>query len=104
MIASAILATALVMRDPDGRIHRSHKAIAEFKLEHPCPGTGSSKGSCRGFIVDHVIPLCYGGLDDKSNMQWQTLTASKIKDRIEDKLCRKQLTLEEYQRIIRSIN
>ena len=37
----------------------------------------------RGYIVDHVIPLCKGGPDVPSNMQLQTLAEAKAKDRWE---------------------
>src|SRR5436853_590224 len=43
-----------------------------FMREHPCPSTGKTRGACRGYVVDHVIPLCAGGADHPSNMQWQT--------------------------------
>ncbi len=50
---------------------------------HPCPATGKTSGPCPGYVVDHVAPLKRGGLDDPSNMQWQTIEQAKAKDRIE---------------------
>jgi hypothetical protein len=38
--------------------------------------------------VDHIIPLCAGGADAPSNMQWQTTAEAKAKDREEMKTCR----------------
>lgn len=70
-------------RDSHGHIKRSQEAKREFKLLHPCPSTGKSKGRCKGYIIDHVKPLKRGGADAPSNMQWQTLEESKAKDAIE---------------------
>lgn len=67
---------------------RSHSAVAEFKRQQPCPATGQPKGSCPGWIVDHVIPLCAGGADHPHNMQWQIVADAKIKDREERRMCR----------------
>lgn len=63
---------------------------ADFIRHHPCPETGSTKPhhSCPGWVVDHIIPLCAGGLDAPSNMQWQELAASKVKDKEEWRTCR----------------
>lgn len=71
----------------EAKIKRSAKAKAEFKRQHPCPATGFYKGRCPGYVVDHVDPLCAGGLDEPVNMQWQTLAESKLKDRIERRIC-----------------
>lgn len=63
--------------------HRSQKAKVIFKYSHPCPSTGRNKGSCPDYIIDHIKPLACGGLDDASNMQWQTKADAKNKDKIE---------------------
>lgn len=67
---------------------RSPKQVSLFRAVHPCPVTGTVRGSCPGYVVDHVVPLCAGGLDHPSNMQWQTVADAKIKDREERRLCR----------------
>ena len=67
--------------------HRSQKAKTIFKYEHPCPATGRVKGSCPGYIIDHIKPLACGGLDAASNMQWQTTAEAKAKDKWELKGC-----------------
>lgn len=51
---------------------RSKAVRAEFQRSHPCPATGAPRGACPGFEVDHVVPLCAGGPDATSNMQWLT--------------------------------
>lgn len=67
-------------------IKRSAAAVSEFKRTHYCPAT-KLKGNkpCPGYIVDHRKALCDGGADRPGNMQYQTLAASKAKDRTECK-------------------
>ena len=56
--------------------------------KHPCPANGKTRGACPGYVVDHVKPLCAGGADHPSNMQWQTREEAKKKDRREREMCR----------------
>ena len=72
-------------RDSKGRIKRSKSVKNAFKRSNPCPATGRTSGPCKGFVIDHVIPLANGGKDDNSNMQWQTKAAAKAKDKWERK-------------------
>lgn len=72
-----------VERDARGRIKRSRVAKSEFRSQQPCPSTGSSRGACPGYVIDHVQPLKRGGADAPSNMQWQTRAEAKAKDRWE---------------------
>ena len=74
-------------RDSHGRIKRSSAAKHSFERQHPCPSTGRTSGRCPGYVVDHVKPLECGGADAPSNMQWQTITDGKAKDKTEGK-CR----------------
>lgn len=60
-----------------------------FVHMHPCPATGKSHGACPGWVVDHIIPLCAGGPDLPSNMQWQTKADGLAKDKLEWRQCRK---------------
>lgn len=57
-------------RDASGSILRSQAVIAAFQKQHPCPSTGKTTGACRGWAINHVIPLACGGCDSVSNMQW----------------------------------
>lgn len=61
---------------------RDHTAVRAFKKSTPCPYTREE-----GCIVDHVVPLCAGGLDRPSNMQWQTREGARRKDLEERRLC-----------------
>lgn len=69
---------------------RSPTVKAEFQRLHPCPSTGKSRGACPGYVKDHVIPLCAGGADAASNMQWQTVEEAKAKDKLERHQCAQQ--------------
>jgi hypothetical protein len=81
LLAAAPPAGAKEKRDPHQR--------ALFVKSHPCPATGKNKGACPGYVVDHIKPLCAGGADHPSNMQWQTREEAKIKDRRETEQCRR---------------
>jgi len=70
-------------RDSNGRIKRSAEAKKDFMKQ-----TGYPKGR-KGYVVDHTVPLECGGADSPSNMQWQTATEAKIKDRTE-RNCRRE--------------
>ena len=82
-LAAALHAYCVPPRDTRGRIARSNSAVTAFKREQACPATGSVRGVCRGWVVDHVVPLKRCGADLPSNMQWQTLGEARAKDRWE---------------------
>ena len=48
--------------------------------------TGFPKGR-PGFVADHQIPLCAGGPDVTSNLVWQPVAESYVKDGFERRLC-----------------
>ena len=70
-------------RDSRGRIARRKTAKREFQRTHPCPSTGKTPRACRGYVIDHIVPLKRGGADSPSNMQWQTKAEAKAKDKVE---------------------
>ena len=80
-----------IPRDADGTIHRSLKMIAAFKQQHPCPSTKKKTGACKGWAIDHVIPLAVGGCDAVWNAQW-------LPDAI--KSCAQQTCKDRFERII----
>jgi hypothetical protein len=84
MACAALMATATI----EAKQPRSSSAIAAFKRHNPCPATGARRGACAGYVIDHIIPLCAGGPDKLTNMQWQTRSDSLIKDRAERRQCR----------------
>jgi len=73
---------------------RSGAARSEFVRNNPCPATSQAKAPCPGYVVDHVVPLCAGGPDIPSNMQWQAVAEAKIKDREEIKSMRTEEEME----------
>jgi len=91
-IVALFLGLALVVGTGDvlakaPRHKRSAEAKSTFRSANPCPATGKSRGACPGYVIDHVIPLCAGGADAPSNMQWQTIAAGKAKDVLERREC-----------------
>jgi len=80
-------AVAPVQHTTQGQIVRSASARRQFEASRPCPATGRTTGACPGYVVDHIKPLACGGADSPSNMQWQTVTAAKEKDRWERTGC-----------------
>jgi hypothetical protein len=64
-------------RDSHGRIKRNERAKREFERTHPKPP------GCDPCVVDHIVPLKRGGVDVPSNMQWQTKSAARAKDKVE---------------------
>lgn len=73
------------MASADARQKRSYKQRQIFAYTHACPSTHLAKLPCPGYIIDHVNPLCKGGPDLASNMQWQTIAEAKAKDKWECK-------------------
>lgn len=84
-LAALLVAAAI---QPAMAVSRSHATVASFKRAYPCPSTGDSRGPCPGYVVDHVVPLCAGGPDVTSNMQWQAAADAKAKDKQEWAQCR----------------
>lgn len=95
---SAVFASAMAIDDPrycgppkrdaNGVIVRSAVQVRKFVKVFPCPTTLLHIRACRGWDVDHIIPLASGGCDTPINMQWlpnttKNCTSSDCKDRWE---------------------
>ncbi|KRC36419.1 HNH endonuclease [Acidovorax sp. Root219] len=75
--------------DVEARIPRDQAQVRAFRSEHPCPATGRARGACPGWQVDHIVPLCAGGADHPSNMQWISREDHAWKTFIDTRECRK---------------
>lgn len=70
---------------------RSASPVREFRAANPCPSTGRTRGACPGWQVDHIRPLCDGGRDHPSNLQWLTVDEHRIKTRSDLLACRRKV-------------
>ncbi len=85
---TALLATILAFAIPVGASQpRSAIAKADFQRETPCPANGAIRGSCPGYVIDHIKAIACGGEDKPYNMQWQTIAKAKAKDKWERAGC-----------------
>lgn len=73
----------------EARTQRDPAQVRAFRAEHPCPSTGLKRGACPGWDVDHIVPLCAGGLDHPSNLQWLAKDDHRWKTFIDVRECRK---------------
>ena len=72
----------------DAAVKRSTKAKRDFQKVNPCPAIGKKTGACPGYVVDHVVALACGGADLPGNMQWQSYSSAKKKDKWERRGCK----------------
>jgi 5-methylcytosine-specific restriction endonuclease McrA len=75
--------STLAKRASNGKIKRDAAPKKAFMKK-----SGYPKGR-KGSVVDHIVPLECGGADVASNMQWETVSEAKIKDRTE-RNCRRE--------------
>jgi hypothetical protein len=84
-----VLVVTAIVQPAEAALPRSRTEVRAFRATAPCPSTGSSKGACPGYQVDHIQPLCAGGADDRSNMQWISVDDHKWKTFVDVRECRK---------------
>lgn len=77
-----LLACASVAAAP-----RNSAELRAFQRENPCPATGAARGPCPGYQIDHIEPLCAGGVDARRNMQWLTTQEHRWKTRTDVRVC-----------------
>jgi hypothetical protein len=88
-LVALALAIPLACAAAGPQITRSRAEVAAFRLAASCPATGQVRGACRGWQVDHIVPLCAGGLDTRGNMQWLTVEDHRFKTLVDVRECRK---------------
>lgn len=87
LVAVAVATAAAATAGP--RIPRDPGQVRAFRAEHPCPATHRVSGPCRGWQVDHIRPLCAGGLDRPENMHWLATDDHRWKTFVDVRECRK---------------
>jgi len=80
--------TAFLSPTADARRNRSNAARLEFAGKNPCPSTGKPELPCPGYSIDFATPLCAGGSEDISNMQWRMVEDVKEKEKRERQQCK----------------
>lgn len=88
LVAILFLAACTLSMGATAKTERSAAEVLAFKRANPCPSTGERRGSCPGYQVDHVQPLCSGGADSKLNMQWLSIEEHRAKTRQDVRVCR----------------
>ena len=83
-LAIAVLPAPTFAKQPRSAVERH-----AFVKEVACPATGKHRLPCPDYHIDHIVPLCAGGPDHRSNMQWLTIEDHKAKTRIDVKTCRR---------------
>ena len=76
LVIAFIIAATAIAGEP---IHRDYRQRSLFRYLHPCPSTGSTKGACPGYQIDHIKALELGGPDSDENMQWLTIEEHRKK-------------------------
>jgi hypothetical protein len=74
-----LMFTAAAFQPQEKRPYSS--AVQQFKNQ-----TGYPNGR-KGFVVDHQLPLCLGGPDAVTNMAWEPVAESYVKDKYERRMC-----------------
>lgn len=84
-LGSTTLLTVSAPADADDS--RATSVMQAFRQGHPCPATGSLRGKCPGYVVDHVEPLCAGSSETADGLQWQTLSQVTAKNGWDQQYC-----------------
>lgn len=87
-IALIFIAYFALSTDASAEYARSKKVLREFVKQQACPATGLHRLPCKGWQIDHIIPLKCLGLDDPENLQWLTIEDHKAKTKREARECR----------------
>ena len=86
LVAWGLLATSRPI-DEEPQADSGQKEL--FVKKYACPVNGKHTQLCPGWVVNYVKPLCAGGPDRITNLQWQTVATAKRKEREAQKMCAK---------------
>jgi 5-methylcytosine-specific restriction endonuclease McrA len=95
--ALAAILLALMAHSVAGQTPRSAAERRAFIRENPCPATSLRRGSCPGWEVDHIVPLCAGGPDTRQNMHWLSKDDHRFKTLVDVREYRKLRRIEHLQ-------
>ena len=86
LLLLAVLSSGVLVQDMSLDIEVGSKRSPTPAMNAFRKQTGYQKGR-PGWVIDHVVPMCAGGPDAVSNLQWQEAAASYRKDVFERALC-----------------
>lgn len=61
-----------------------HASCRDAVVKHKFDALNGYPHGRPGYVVDHICALANGGIDDISNMQYQTIKDGKLKDKVEN--------------------
>jgi hypothetical protein len=88
LVVAITAATAPI--SAEAQIKRDRSQVRAFRAENPCPSTSRTRGACAGWEIDHVVPLCAGGADHPTNLQWLRKEDHRFKTLVDVRECRKR--------------
>ena len=68
---------------------RDREELRAFRLDNPCPTTGTVTGKCPGWHVGYMVELCANGQDKRDNMRWMTEADKQFVKNANGKNCKK---------------
>ena len=84
----AVAALALALAIPIQALPRDAAQKHAFRKQNPCPSTGTIRGPCPGWQIDHTRALMNGGKDRPANMQWLADEHHKAKTKTDIASCK----------------
>jgi hypothetical protein len=86
---------------------RAHRSVPYRVRDRIYDAYGLPRGSRRGYVIDHFIPLELGGTNDPANLWPQSRSEAHRKDRDEDRLraevCAGEISLDAAREEIRRL-
>ena len=94
---AVVVVFALFGADVDAKgITSTSTTCRSYKVKHKFDVQQGYPHGRKGYVVDHICALAQGGIDAPTNMQYQTLAESKVKDKIENTIVGKAVYCTSY--------